>query len=79
MAGWKGFLPVGEDVPCRPFKGRVSKDTRQRLRMALSPEKSAGYPDVLGPHLLRTHQSLAEKKANPKARMAPSQALLGRG
>jgi hypothetical protein len=44
MAGW-------------PFKGRVSQDTcsdtRQRLqvRMALSPEKAAGYLDVPGPSL----------------------------
>jgi hypothetical protein len=43
LTGWKETFPDGEDVPCRPFKGRVSKDTHQRLRMALSPEKQ---PDI---------------------------------
>jgi hypothetical protein len=35
-------------VPRRPVKGRVSEDTRPRLRvrMGLPPEKAAGYPDA---------------------------------
>jgi hypothetical protein len=36
LAGWKETFPAGKDVP-----GRVSKDTRQRLQTALSPEKAA--------------------------------------
>jgi hypothetical protein len=52
LVEWKGFLPASEVVPCRPFKGRVSKETRQRLRMAISLEKATGYPDAQGPSLL---------------------------
>jgi hypothetical protein len=56
LTGRNPFQPV----PCLPFKGRVSKDTRQRLQMALSPEKAAGYPDVLGPSLaLEPYRQLA--------------------
>jgi hypothetical protein len=51
LVDWKGTFPDGKDVLCRPFKGRVSKDTRQRMRMPLSPEKATGYPDVPGPSL----------------------------
>jgi hypothetical protein len=66
LVDWKETLPAGKvhvplrlketfqaskDVPCWPLKGRVSKDTRQRLRMLLSPEKEAGYPDAPGPDL----------------------------
>ncbi|KAA1073470.1 serine/threonine-protein kinase M1 [Puccinia graminis f. sp. tritici] len=33
LAGWKEILPVDEvHVPCRPFKGRVSEDTRSDTR-----------------------------------------------
>jgi hypothetical protein len=39
-------------VPCRPFKRRVSSDTRQQ--MAILPEKAAGYPDVNRPSLVFT-------------------------
>jgi hypothetical protein len=48
LTNWKKLFQV---VPCRPVKGRVSKDTRQRVWMALSPEKAAGYPDAPGPSL----------------------------
>jgi hypothetical protein len=50
LANWKAF-PAGEDVPRQPVKGRVSEDTRPWLRMRLSPEKAAGYPDATGPAL----------------------------
>jgi hypothetical protein len=56
LANWKETFPAGEDVPCRPVKRRVSKDTHldtcPQLRMRLPPEKAAGYPDVTGPALV---------------------------
>jgi hypothetical protein len=41
LAGWKETLQVNKVHSCRPFKGRVSKDTRQQLRMAISLQKAA--------------------------------------
>jgi hypothetical protein len=31
LAVWKETFPAGKDVPLQPFKGWVSKDTRQWL------------------------------------------------
>jgi hypothetical protein len=59
LSGWKETFPAGKDVPHRPVKGLVSKDTRldtrQRLQMWIPPEKEAGYPDVPGSALSQTH------------------------
>jgi hypothetical protein len=58
LTNWKEALPAGKvhaspagRKPFQLLKGWVSEHTRQRLRMALSPEKAAGYPDAPGPAL----------------------------
>jgi hypothetical protein len=55
LSGWKEISPSRELVPCQPFKGQLSKDTRQRLQMAISLEKLVGYPDAPG-HLYFCHR-----------------------
>jgi hypothetical protein len=68
-AGRKPFQPV----PRRPFRGRVSKDTRQRVRMPRWPEKAAGYPDSNCPSLHIIHETLKPRPS--PTRIVPSTAV----
>jgi hypothetical protein len=68
LTNWKETLPAFKHVPfrlegnppSRPFKGRVSKDTHQRVRMAILPEKASGYPDAQRQFLALTNDISSE-------------------
>jgi hypothetical protein len=53
--------PKQATVPCRLVKGQVSKDTHQRVRMVILPEKASRYPDAERPSLMHLEKFLWTK------------------